>query len=365
MRDMAVGGLIHLLNRPAWRESDHGPDIHRIVNNALHDDSEVVRMVAARAARLVLADSTPPQRVRALGGLLLAETNTTVQTVLICRLAEELGSAPTEVDAVLERFASRDDRPDATSELGRAYVSTLSFLAVDQQTPFATRTIETWMRTAPTFADEAQFVAQCTREYLTPGEESTQSRVFKLLTQAADSAAERWGRHPEQLLATAELSEDERSELQGAAKIADTVAQQLFFASGAFQHQHKQGPPAGPNLTNFADLAFPILARCAVTWIPHSVHYVVETMKFLAPLDEKRALIAISDAINGNGAYAQDRIASDAVVPHLTHLLTHHRPLALHDHDGAAAFQHLLATFAAAGNEDALVLAYTFADVFR
>ena len=41
------------------------------------------------------------------------------------------------------------------------------------------------------------------------------------------------------------------------------------------------------------------------------------------------------------------------------------RSLVLDDEDGLAAFGHLLATFAAAGNEAALALAYTFADVFR
>ena len=46
-------------------------------------------------------------------------------------------------------------------------------------------------------------------------------------------------------------------------------------------------------------------------------------------------------------------------------LLAEQRPLVLDDHQGVTAFRRLLAAFAAAGNQSALGLAYTFAEVFR
>jgi hypothetical protein len=49
----------------------------------------------------------------------------------------------------------------------------------------------------------------------------------------------------------------------------------------------------------------------------------------------------------------------------LQRLLAEQRLLVLNDEEGAAAFRDLLSAFAAAGNEAALTLAYTFGDVFR
>jgi hypothetical protein len=88
-------------------------------------------------------------------------------------------------------------------------------------------------------------------------------------------------------------------------------------------------------------------------------------MIYLAPLDESRALEAIAQAVPADGAYAGDTLAGSDVMPYLQRLLTQHRPLVLHDDAGVAAFRHLLATFASAGNAEALALAYTFAEVFR
>lgn len=367
MRDTAIGGLVRLLVRHEWRESVDGAAIVEIVSVALHDKNTVVRMTAAHAARALLADQTPPKRISALGRLLLDESDTTVQTVLLGLLAAEVGVAPTEVDAVLERFQSSfgDDHPDAEGDLGRLWVELLTYLAVVQQTRFASRTVETWMGAAPTCADEAQVVAQSARDHLKPDAGSAQSRAFRLLAIAADSAMGRWTRNPEQLLANADLSDDQRSELKGAVLVADTIADQIYFASGAFEHDQKQGPRAGAGHATFADLAFPILATCAILRVPQSVHHVVETMTFLAPLDEKRALLAIAEAVSGNDAYTSDHLAGEVIIPYLVRLLAEQRHLVLFDDDGVVAFRHLLAAFAAAGNEAALGLAYTFADIFR
>jgi hypothetical protein len=88
-------------------------------------------------------------------------------------------------------------------------------------------------------------------------------------------------------------------------------------------------------------------------------------MVFLAPLNEARALQAVAEAVPADGAYPGDPLAGDTIIPYLERLLAEQRPLVLFDQDGVAAFRHLLATFAAAGNQEALALAYAFAEVFR
>lgn len=96
--------------------------------------------------------------------------------------------------------------------------------------------------------------------------------------------------------------------------IADTIADQVYLASGAFDHKQKNGPAAGPGHAAFANLAFPVLATCARLQAPPSVHHVVETMAFLSPLDEKRALLAIAEAVPGEGSYTRDSLAADVVI---------------------------------------------------
>ncbi|MFG2045261.1 hypothetical protein [Dactylosporangium sp. NPDC048998] len=192
-----------------------------------------------------------------------------------------------------------------------------------------------------------------------------QPRAFRLLDTAAAAALTRWTRSPAEHLAGANLPDEQVAELRGAARVADEIAQQIYFASGAFNAKQGSPPPGRDDLARFADLAFPVLARCAMLRLPHCIHAVVETMIFLAPLDEARALRAIADAIPADGPYAGESLAGDLVIPYLERLLTEQRPLVLFDEHGTPAFRHLLATFATAGNQAALTLAYTFADVFR
>jgi hypothetical protein len=367
MRDTAIGGVVRLFARTEWRDSSDGAAITETVLAALHDESTLVRMIAARAARALHADKTTVERVAAVGGLLHGESESTVQTVLLGLLVADAASAPLEVEAVLERFAASfgDDLPDAKGDLGRVFVDLLTYLAVVHQTPFARQTVERWMEAAPLFADEVQVVAQRARDYLIPDAGPAQPRAFQLLALATDAALERWTRNPEELLANAELSDDQRSALEGALLVTDTIADQIYFASGAFAHEQEHGPPAGASHATFANLAFPVLATCAGLRAPQCVHRVVETMAFLAPLDEKRALLTIAAAVPDDGSYTSDDLAGNEVISYLQRLLAGQRQLVLSDDEGVIAFRHLLAAFAAAGNESALALAFTFADVFR
>lgn len=365
MRDTAIRGLVRLLTRPEWKAS--ADTIAVIIAAALHDNSPVVRMSAAYAARALHASMSPPERVNAVGDLLLEESDPIVQTVLVGLLPADVAVAPPEVDGVLESFTSSlgEDGPDAKGDLGRAIIHLLTHLAVVDQTRFAARTVRTWMESAPSFADESQVVAQFARGYLRPNAEATQARAFQLLTLAADAALERWNRNPEERLANTELSDIQRAELEGAVSVADTIADQVYFASGAFAHKQENGPAAGPDHAAFANLAFPVLATCARLQAPPSIHHVVETMSFLSPLDEKRALLAIAEAVPSDGSYTRDNLAADVVIPYLVRLLAEQRQLVLFDDEGVEAFRHLLAAFATAGNESALSLAFTFSDIFR
>lgn len=390
MRDTAVAGLARLLGRPEWRASPHGEAITAAIRTAQQDESSLVRMHAAQAAGALYADGPPGERVAAIGHLLLDEPDPRVQDVLLTCLWREAHRHPNQVDDILQQFTSTpmDGPADGdgaeqgldegvkeksrkaswyeADEHRRLFVALLTDLAVVHQTSFATGRLEVWVSSSPRFADEVQAMAQSLRDAITVhADADTRGRAFQLLTTAVENALDRWSRDQSEHLPQAELSTQDRAELEGAVKIADTIADQIYFASGAYEHDQESGPPAGPDHEGFAVRALPVLETCARTKLAPIVHRVVETLIFLGPLNDKRALLAIAALVSADDEYTRDPLAGGEVIPYLTRLLAEQRQLVLFDDEGVTAFRHLLAAFAGVGNESAQELAFTFADVFR
>lgn len=367
MRDTAVGGLAALIARADWRSSGDAPAIAAAVTAALHDANPVVRMRAAEGVLAVHADDDGEQRAASVGDLVLAERDGSVRAVLLGALAATAAAAPTVVDHVLARLYEGSD-PDVGEDdpRGDVTVDLLTYLAVVAETPFASATVERWCEQAPTRPGVVRRFAQCARLYLAPPGGDGQAPAFGLLRAAAEACTARLARDPAELTFPAsELTEAQLAEIQGALRVCHDVAEQVYFASGAFDGK---GDPTAPRAVpdgGFADLAMPLLRTCAATRVPQCVHPAIQTMVFLAPLDEASILQAVADAVPTDSSYAGDPLAGDVVVKYLQRLLAEQRPLVLFDAEGADAFRRLLATFAAAGNQGALALAYTFADVFR
>ncbi len=320
-------------------------------------------MRAAEGVLAIYADQDEEQRASTVGDLVLAEQDERVRSVLLGQLAA--AAAPAVVDDVLARLHKGGDPGDG--DLGAdVTVELLTYLAVVARTPFASATVERWCDEAPTRPMAVSRFAKSARRYLAGTEVGIQARAFALLWSAADASAARLGRDPGKLsLAASNLTEAQLAEIQGAVLICREVAQQVYFASGAFESRRDPKVELAVPDAGFADLAMPVLSRCASTHAPQCVHPAVKAMVFLAPLKEASALQAVADAVPPDSSYAGDPLAGDIVVTYLQRLLTVQRPLVLFDAVGADAFRRLLATFAAAGNQEALSLAYTFADVFR
>jgi hypothetical protein len=324
-------------------------------------------MRAARATNTLHTGLGPAGRVEKIGELALAEKNPIVRAVLIDQLTATANGAPGTVDAVLERLfeAGEDPAVKPRRDLERGILVLLTHLALVPQTPFASRTIENWCVNAPTNPAVVEAFAQWARSYLAPPGGPAQQVAFGLLRTAADASLARSTLDPRDNSPGTNPSEAELTEVRGALEVAHEIAQEIYFASGAYDGNQGQKCSSSGDLVKFADLAFPVLATCAGLHVAQCVHQAVQTMVFLAPLDEAQALRAIADAVPADGPYAGDPLAGNVIIPYLQRLLAEHRPLVLFDEHGVGAFRHLLATFAVAGNEAALDLAYTLAEVFR
>lgn len=393
MRDRAMEGLSILARREVWRTSEQGGRITSRIEAALADDSPVVRMHAAEAITGLHTDATSEERVAVLRDLLINESHVMVNAALLSALGREAHVSPVAVDTALKAVADQttsveqstvSDTPtedeDNEPEVHRAEeeriglkVEILTLLALTYQTPFATWTLKQWAST-PAQSKELNRAIPLVRGYLAPDTEpQVQQRAFEFVATAAASAHKHWTHTQEQLGDVTEPTAVQQSELKNVLRVLDKTASQIYFASGAFESkratvsddERPQAAPTKVELARFAERATPTLLTCSATKAAPVIHHVVETLVYLAPFDEKRGLKALAEAVTANTNYAYDTLSGGVVIPYLTRLLAEQRDLVLFDVEGVTAFRTLLSAFATAGNEDALVLAFTFADVFR
>jgi hypothetical protein len=370
MRDSAIDGLSVLARRSDWSCADDAVSIRARVVDALDDENPLVRMHAAEAFGALYASLDAPQRVQALGDRLMNEQDITVQNVLLRALASEMTTVPQGVDDVLKHLVDRletstGEKEDDNDDDRVLMVDILTILAIKERTPFALNVIEKWVRSAPQYSTESLRVIQNLRNFVEPQINSDlQARAFELLAIAADVALAVANRPADEQFDRADVSAEDTTEADDALRILDRISDQIYFASGAF-NKEDDGATVGLSHESFAVQAFPVLSTCAQTGIAVILHHVVETLIYLSPLNEKRALVAVANAVGVNIRYASDSLAGYRVIPYLKRLLAENRELVLFDAEGVTAFRQLLSTFATAGNQHALEMAFTFAEVFR
>lgn len=390
MRDRAVYGLSLLARREEWRTSEQGSRIVSHVDAALADGSPLVRRHAAEAFAALHADVTAEERVANLQELFVREPHPEVRGVFFEVLRGEVRRSPDVVDNALASLAkatrhakhsaatclSEDNYPTGEWVQGHgigAWAQLIRVLALVHQTPFSLATLRDWARTPSQFK-ELDHALPYIRYYLAPGNEpELQERTFEFIATTATSALKCWNDILEQLPDVREATEAQRSELKAAHRAIENIAVQLYYASGSFEGKRATRENQGSaeqihtftQLTRFAELAIPTLRTCCAPQDMSTIHKVVETLVYLTPLDEADRLEAVAEAVRANPGYAYDIMSGRVIVPYLTGLLAEHRSLVLYNEEGVTAFRSILSEFAAAGNEEALVLAFTFANVFR
>lgn len=391
VRDRAVEGLSVLARRETWRNSEYGSRITSTVESALTDDNPVVRMQAVQAFTSIRSGSTSEDRVGALRKLLLEEHDVMVGTALLGCLRWEAHTSPRAVDSLLAELGQRrfvaDGAPEtrdhadgvtatnderAEEDRYNLWIDITTFLGLRHETPHSRSTLREWVHTA-SVSKELPHAISFIRNYFAPvAEIGVQKRSFEFATAACTSALTHLTEMNTALTGDSQATPEERTSLKRAYKVLDTTASQIYFASGAYERKRAeveedrdQDRPTTAELVRFADLAIPLLLICAASKAAPVIHHVVETLVLLSSVNERRSLLALADAVAADESYAYDSLAAGVVIPHLTRMLAEERDLVLFDDEGVSAFRKLLSAFAGAGDEKALVLAFTFSDVFR
>jgi hypothetical protein len=181
--------------------------------------------------------------------------------------------------------------------------------------------------------------------------DSERRRAFHLMQVAANAM--------EDIRSTA----SENPESLGAVfKLADSLAEDLYFASGAFCQNG--GEPRDPAI-GFAEEAFDLLAMLTEFKHPSIVHRIVETLARIAPADPRRAFLIVHATVKAGDAYTRDSLAADMTISLIERYLAEFRNIVVADPELLTATRSILDAFVRVGWPAAVSLSYRLGDAFR
>jgi hypothetical protein len=388
----AIQALHGLLKDPGWQASRHAPRIRAALRRQLTDPRPVNRMLAAQALHLIEPAGAP--RLALARQRLLAEPDAHIRAVLVFQLVGLVAEHAAAVDGLVAELdsngfwpfastssahgaatadeqsaAENDDDTLASQELMQATVLLVLRLAIRHQQASAIRIVHRWFTDPVDNADLVHAAADQLRnlDVLVPDREDSTATgtAFALLSEATSQLA---------TVIEAQRSSQERDDavLRTALELADTVVDQLYFASGAFEERRtaasgpqEQAVSTSPDNRAFFDLAMPLLDQLAHIHHPRITHRLVETLAHLAEHDPKRVLLTVHRAVPPGEDYAYEPLAVDLIVRLVQRYLAEHRDLVTTDEGALTALRELIEVFVRAGWPQAITLAYQLPDAFR
>jgi hypothetical protein len=358
-----VHGLVSLLARPDWRTSAQGVQLRDKARDLLDDPDDTVRMLAAPA--LVYLIINPAELRDELERRLATETHAGIRAQLIRTLDAALCSHPDYIDTVLARLSEDSawpilsSAPEPTTEAEQAgpdiddhIIQILIALAVIHEQQFATTILQTWLSAPATHGKRASRTCAFLRDYLNhqPGRpEGTTDRAFALLAAPLSEARAIWTQAAE--AAQPAANSEQQARVRAVVKVCDTIASDLYFASGATPASQEG---ATPPTEDFTARAFPVLEELTHISYPAVVHRVVETLEHLADQDHRRAFLAIAAAATTPHGYQWEHQGAELVMRIIDRYAADNRDLLLSEPACLSALRQLLEAFVRSGWDQAI-----------
>jgi hypothetical protein len=241
-------------------------------------------------------------------------------------------------------------------------------LAVGAATPVARQSLSVWMNDPVTNWHRVSRAAVWLGRLVNPpGGTSTsqQDRGFALLEQGASGVSQAWQ----------DISTDDAptqgllSQDAGAAatvEVAEEVAKQLYFASGAMQQASSGQPPRGDD-HEFAVRTLSIFENLAAIPHPKVTHYIVQTLSYLIRhnVEPRRCYLVAAKAVQPDSGYEYESPAVQEVMQMIDHFVADHHDLLLTDQECLAATRRLLAVFVRVGRDEAIQRVVELDAIFR
>ncbi len=368
----AIKGLVRLLGRQDWC-LNRGPALSETIRRQLDGLDPTIRFLAAHALPAMYPDED--ELLAELERRLQAELDHHNATQLMTMLEQLAGSRPLEVDQVLERLASQPqwtalalshsgDQALSPADEGGHGVPLLAWLAVWHNAPYASQTVRAWLTDPVDDHHRTDTTVTFVRNLLNPSDQRTQTvqdRAFDLIRLILEPLCSTLA----EAHAMAADDEELRERVANAARTADNLATQLYFASGAFDDKNPNRPPIHrADQVRFDALALPILNELAKIPIPSVTQHLVETLDHIRATQPKQALLIAAKAVSRDSAYPRESLGLDATLGLVRHYATDYRDLVLIDPEGTAAIRALLEPFARLGWDQAIDLAEELGRLF-
>lgn len=192
-------------------------------------------------------------------------------------------------------------------------------------------------------------------------------RLLRATREALSSADERSRESPVDDWPTAD-----QEDLKHLLQLADNIAIQVFFASGAFDnelpHEDRRNRPLGHlEKKRFLEEGMPLFEELADFGLAPVSHHLVKTLEHLMEFDPARVVVLIGRVVRAGrvGGYQYESLAVDAIVNIIQRLLAEYRHLLTEDDACRRALVETLDTFVEAGWPSALRLAFRIEEIFR
>lgn len=194
-----------------------------------------------------------------------------------------------------------------------------------------------------------------------PSDRSAQERTFAILAPSLDQL--------QSVFVQAERSATSSGNLRDrhtkVIKIAELLARELYYASGAFDQRDPSSPsPPRGDPARFCTLALPLLQGLSAIHHPAITQHIVQIADHLAPVQPKRLLMLAAAAVTSDTMYARELMGLDAALHLIMHYAADYRGLMLDDPECTAAIRGLLESFVRLGWDKAIGLAEDLDELF-
>jgi hypothetical protein len=376
----AVNGLATLLGREEWRIHADGELIRQELKPLLDSQDTTIRIIATMALPLLVDRKELPHD---LAERLGRENNESVIEVLTQCMAAHATSDPIGIDTSLHTLSEKPswavlagaDEPTAiplnqrNSEISDALLQALLHLYLVCSTPFTSSLMMKWIDHPLSNPATIGRLATWTRPYLNPptaNDSTEQARAFALLTSLTDACRAITVPAVKTLTSGQTLDETQQKELDSAVWITDSIAREIYHASGAFRMpQERSEADNRLPAPSFCSYAFPLIEQLAEIPRASIVHHLVKTLVFLSRSDPRRALLAIAKATAPGSGYEYEPVGEEAVLDLLDQYLAERREVILGDADCLRALQQMLNTFVGIGSDRAIHRVQDLGELFK
>jgi hypothetical protein len=164
-------------------------------------------------------------------------------------------------------------------------------------------------------------------------------------------------------------SEKEQEQFQALVKLANSIAGEVYFASGAFQpdKQNHASVIQKPEQERFYKEVGTIFDDLAIIGLPGLAHHLVETLELFIPVDPRGVFLRIAAIVRAGKrwGYEYEDLAQDLIVRIIERYLAEYRSILQQNRQSQTALRETLETFITAASASAQRLAYKVDEIFR